>query len=108
MKIEKALAQELLELSVGEDTLNWEVDQDIDYPVKFKMVHTEIIDTSRWSIIHEVVYQDLLTGKYWHSTFSVGATECQDECAYEYDGDEIELTEVTPVEHTVIKYEVVK
>lgn len=108
MKICKELAQELLELSMGDDTTEWETDEGFAYPVKFKRVHTALIDTFRWSNLHEVVYLDLTTGKYWHSSYQVGATECQDEGAYDRDGDEIELTEVVPFEVITIKYKEVK
>jgi hypothetical protein len=108
MKVSNEVAVELLELyKLGQTTEDWETDEE-PFPLKFKLVHTDLIDTSRWSNIHEVVYQDLNTSKYWHSTYSVGATECQDESAYENDGDEIEFTEVVPKEVTVIEYVAVK
>ena len=59
-----------------------------------KRVEGKIIDTSRWSVIYSVVFQDVKTGKYYLSSYSEGATEMQEESAYEYDGDEIECTEV--------------
>lgn len=107
MKISKGVAQELLELGVGDSTADWEDDNGEEYPLKFKLVRAKMIDNSRWSIIHEVVYKDEKSGKFYLSTYSIGATECQDESPYEYE-EEVELTEVAPVEVTVIKYEVVK
>lgn len=102
MKITNEQACELLELwREGDSTETWE---DGAYPLKFKMVKTELIDTTRWSYVHEVVYQDLTTGKFYSSSYSTGATECQDERPYEYDGDEIGLTEVEPIEKVVIEY----
>lgn len=50
-----------------------------------------IIDTTRWSIVHEIVFED--NGKFYMTTYSEGATECQDERPWEYD-DEVKCTEV--------------
>ena len=109
MKISKELAQTLLELDVGGDTTDWEDDWFEGSPrVELSLVHSELIDTSRWSHIHERVYKDLTTGKFWHTTYRTGATECQDESPYEYDGDEIELDEVVPVEIKKTIYKAVK
>jgi hypothetical protein len=99
-------ACELLELyREGDTTEDWDCGE---YPLKFKLMESELIDTTRWSAIYSVVYQDLTTGKYYQSSYSTGATECQEERPYEYDGAEIELTEVVPVEKTVIEYVVKK
>ena len=98
------MAKELLDLMVGGNTKEW-VDVDNEqFPVNFEMVQSELVDTSRWSNIHEVVYKDLDSGKFYSSTYSVGATECQDERPYENDGDDIEFTEVVPKEVIKIEY----
>jgi hypothetical protein len=97
------VACELLDLSVGDSTEDWDDDGE-GFP-RFKKVFEDLIDTSRWSNIYYVVYEDLDTGKYWGSSYSVGATECQDESAYENDGDEIEFNEVFRVTKTVTVYE---
>jgi hypothetical protein len=56
----------------------------------------EITDTSRWSIHHRIVF--LWTdGKYYTTTYSVGATESQDESPWEYD-DDIACIEVEHVD----------
>ena len=60
-----------------------------------------IIDTTRWSIVHEIVFAD--KGKFYMTTYSEGATECQDERPWEYD-DEIECTEVELREIKVKKW----
>lgn len=54
-------------------------------------IKDDIIDNSRWSIRHEIVFSD--KGKFYRTSYSVGATECQDESPWEYDA-EIECTEV--------------
>lgn len=60
-----------------------------------------IIDTTRWSIIHEIVFAD--KGKFYRTTYSEGATECQDERPWEYE-DEIECEEVELREVKVKKW----
>ena len=51
----------------------------------------KIIDTTRWSIVHEIVFED--NGKFYQTTYSEGATEMQDERPWEYE-DEVDCTEV--------------
>lgn len=107
MKIFNYIAKELLELEVGDHTGTWTDDGD-DYPILFGLVHAKLIDTSRWSHIHERVYEDLNTGKFYRTTYRVGATECQDERPYEYDGEEVDFEEVEQYEVKQIKYRSVK
>lgn len=64
-----------------------------------KKIEGKIIDTSRWSILYSVIFQCIETGKYYCSGYSEGATESQDESAYEHEGEEIECQEV--IEKTV-------
>lgn len=105
MKISKQVAQDLLELwKVGQSS--WDKGWPEDFPVKFEYIQDELVDTTRWSHVHERVYKDLQTDKFYLTSYRTSATECQDEAPYEYD-QEVELEEVVPVEHTVIKYEVV-
>lgn len=70
----------------------------------FDVIQKEIVDTTRWSIVEEAVFLDKTTNKYYSTTYSYGATECQEESPYEYEPDEIEVDEVEPKEVTVIKY----
>jgi hypothetical protein len=70
----------------------------------FELISSEISDTSRWSIFYENIYKRISDGKFFKTNYSVGATECQDERPYEYDGD-AHFNEVFPVEKTVIVYE---
>ncbi len=70
-----------------------------------EIMENEIVDTSRWSIHHAVVFKLKCNEKFYQTHYSVGATENQDENPYEYDPDEIECKEVFPVEKTVIVYE---
>jgi hypothetical protein len=69
----------------------------------FKEIYNKIVDSSRWSIVREVVVQRISDGKFFASSYSEGATEYQDERPYE--GEDPEFIEVSPVEKTVIVYE---
>ena len=71
-------------------------------------IEDNIIDTSRWSIIHEIIFEN--GGKFYRTTYSEGATEMQWEEPWEYEEEveceEVELREVTvnkwlPVQETV-------
>jgi len=65
-------------------------------------VFDEIVDTTRWSVVHERIVR--YDGKLYSAPYSEGATESQDESPYEYDADMIECEEVEPYEKTVIAY----
>lgn len=106
MKVTNEQARELLDLSRGDSTEGWESQSEWK-DIKLELVKEKLEDTSRWSKIYSRIYKDLNTGKFYHTTFSVGATECQDETPYEYDGDTIEFQEVVPVEKTIITYQAV-
>lgn len=69
---------------------------------KFELIRDEIIDNTRWSIVHGMVFK--FDGKFYSTSYSVGATESQDEGPFEYDPDQIECAEVEPIEVTVIEY----
>lgn len=64
----------------------------------------EMIDTSRWSIHYSMVFTERSTNKSYMTSYSVGATEYQDERPFEYDDDEIACTEVYPREVTVTEW----
>lgn len=65
----------------------------------------EIVDNSRWSIIHELIFEH--DGKFWQTSYSVGATESQDESPWEYENlvecTEVELKEVTVMDWVPVK-----
>ena len=65
----------------------------------------EIVDTSRWSNSHRIVFK-YTDGKFYQAYYSVGATEMQDERPWQYD-NEVELTEVE-LKEIVIKKWVIK
>ena len=69
----------------------------------FEEVSDTLVDTTRWSEIHDIVIKRLSDGKFFMDSYSVGATEMQDESPYEY--TEPNFVECKPVEKTVITYE---
>ena len=62
---------------------------ELDLP--YNSIYDKVTDNSRWSIFHDMVFKD--NEKYYQTSYSVGATECQDERPWEYE-DEIECVEV--------------
>ena len=76
--------------------------EELGLPDDCDLVNEEIIDTSRWSIIKEIVFQDK-DGKYYQTTYSEGATECQEEAPWEYE-DEVECVEVELREVKIMKW----
>ena len=72
-----------------------------------KNVQKEVVNTGRWSIIYEQVFSVTKNDetKYYKTGWSEGATENQDESPYEYEEDMIEVSEVFPVEKTIVVYE---
>lgn len=66
------------------------------------IVSKEIEDTSRWSVVHSHIFG--WDGRFWYTSYSVGATEQQDESPYEYEEDEIECTQVFKVKRITVDY----
>lgn len=62
----------------------------------------EYTGSSRWSKNYSRVFE--FDGKLYSTTYSVGATEYQDERPYEYEGAEVLCCEVRAEETTVTKY----
>ncbi|MCK4245561.1 MAG: hypothetical protein KAX20_08055 [Candidatus Omnitrophica bacterium] len=77
--------------------------EDYDRDV-FDIIKDELIDTSRWSNIYEMVFRDKASEKLYLSSYSRGATESQDERPYEYSSEEVEVIEVEEYQETVTKY----
>lgn len=69
-------------------------------------VHTELVDTGRWSTHHYMVFS--FEGQLYGVSYSQGATECQDESPFEYEPEEIACNEVEAVQQTVTVYQPVK
>ena len=75
--------------------------KELGLPYDCKLIKDDIIDTTRWSIVHEIVFED--KGKFYMTTYSEGATEYQDERPWEYE-DEVKCTEVELKEVKVKKW----
>ena len=73
------------------------------YNKDFKIIDKNIVDHSRWSILYEIVVQNVKTGKFYKDSYSIGATESQDEQPYECTDQDFQ--EVFPVEKTITVYE---
>jgi len=79
---------------------------DLDVPFEGEcVVEDEIVDTSRWAVQHNVVFE--YEGKHYRAWYQRGATEIQDEGPWEYE-DTVECTEVHSVEKLVTVWENVK
>ena len=69
----------------------------------YRIIRDEITDVGRWSIHHYIVIQRIEDGRFFADTYSVGATESQDESPWEYTPPA--FTEVFPVERLIIEYQ---
>lgn len=69
----------LIEKEVAVDLAYGEYDDTI-----FKIISNKIIDVSRWSYRKEIIVKTLIDERFWKSTYSIGATESQDEGPYDY------------------------
>lgn len=74
---------------------------DILWGPKENIMENKIYDQSRWSVYHNMVFK--FDGKFYQTSYSVGATENQDEGPWEYE-KEVECVEVAPKEVMVVKY----
>ena len=73
---------------------------ELDLP--YSALEDNIIDTTRWSEIHEIVFK--LDDKFYQTSYSKGSTEMQDEGPWD-DEDEVECTEVHQVDKVVKVWE---
>jgi hypothetical protein len=69
----------------------------------YKVIERKIVGHTRWSIISRIVIEK--DGKYYSSSYSEGATESQEESAFEYSPDEIDFKEAQKKEVLVTVYE---
>jgi len=96
MKTEKIREKLAVTKSEARDLISGDLDG-------YETVYDKVVDTTRWSIITEIVVRRLSDGKFFSDTYSSGATEQQWESPY--DNDEPNFTEVFPVEKVIISYE---
>ena len=79
--------------------------EDVEYNSdKWKEISSKITGQSRWSTFYRCVVQNLETGEFYSYRMEHGSTEYQDYNHWD-DNDTIELTQVFPVEKTIIVYE---
>lgn len=83
MKLTKEKALEILDGDVGE------------------ILDQKIIGNSRWSIYYDIIVK--LDDRFYRATYSVGATEMQDESPWQYE-KEIEFREVEPIQVNMTIY----
>jgi hypothetical protein len=69
---------------------------DLDLP--WSAIEDTIVDHRRWSVDHNIIFKK--DEKYYRTSYSVGATEQQDERPWEYE-DEVECEEVQKVAKTI-------
>lgn len=65
------------------------------------MVRNTIVDTTRWAIVHELVFRH--EDKLYSTTYRTGATEYQEEQPWEHEKT-VDCTEVEQFECTVTDY----
>jgi len=70
----------------------------------FKMIESNVTDTTRWSVYYEGICQHIETGKYYFIDWSQGATEMQDESPFEYHVGPVKLQEAIQKEVIVKKW----
>jgi hypothetical protein len=63
------------------------------------VIETKLTESTRWSLVYRMIFS--FEGKFYETTYRVGATESQDERPFEYALDQIECTEVHQVEETI-------
>ena len=66
-------------------------------------IEESVIDNTRWSIIKEGVFMHIPTGTHYGMSWSVGATESQEEQPFEYENPE--PYEVIKVEKVIETWE---
>ena len=73
----------------------------LDSEVIWEAIEDKIVDTSRWSELHQIVFEK--DGKFWKTSYSCGLTEQQDESPWEFE-DEVTCIEVEEKEVLVKKW----
>jgi hypothetical protein len=84
------------------------IDIAFDDDENFETIENKIIDQTRWSTIHNQIFRDKSTGKFYETEYAVGSTESQYEGPYEFEYfKEREIFEVRQIEKIVKAYELV-
>lgn len=88
-----------MELS-GDDARNIVYGNSVDWK---EIQSSRITGQSRWCVEKTAVFQHIESGAYYRFNWRQGATEGQDERAYEYEKT-YSPQQVTPIEETITKY----
>lgn len=73
------------------------------YDENYERQSCEIIDETRWTMVHEIVFYDTATGKFWR--FSIDNPKSENSSWDDYNDQLIDCNEVVPREKTVIVYD---
>lgn len=68
-----------------------------------EIVEDKIVDTSRWSVHHELIFKSGVV--FYSVNYTVGATEMQMESPFDDEDEYVECQEVRAVEKTIMVYE---
>lgn len=81
---------------------DWGLPSDGDPDADVEVIEDTITSTSRWSVHHDLVFR--LGPTHYSTSYSVGATEQQNERPWEYE-EEVECVEVRAVQKTITAWE---
>lgn len=89
-----------MKLTVDKDTVRdlWDLPGGGNPEEDVEQLEDTVMGNSRWSVRHKLTVR--IKDKFYQTTYSVGATEQQDEQPWEYDS-EVNFTEVEQVEKIV-------
>lgn len=76
-------------------------DEYMDEDFHLVTVKNELVETSRWSTHHELIFRDVNEDRFYFVDYSKGATETQDESPFDYEPENIEVDEVYKVSQIV-------
>lgn len=76
-----------------------------DVVPNYVLVEDTIVDHTRWSVEHVMVFLDKESNKYYRVRYSNGATEAQMESPFDFADDEVLCQEVKPVQKMMTVYE---
>lgn len=105
LKLPNRFARDLADIEAPNTTIAyyWE-DYQPSNTVTEVVENRDIHDNHRWESVHELIIRTKDTA-LWRALYRQGLTERQDTTPFEYDGDEIEFTQVKPVPVSHIEYQ---
>ncbi len=96
-----------MKIEINKETVvdEWYLPFDGNEEEGVEVIEDMISDHTRWSVHHKLIVR--IKDKFYKTTYSIGATEGQDERPWEYN-DVVTFTEVQKVEKMVHVWEVVQ